>query len=160
MGCDVSLVPGDWDSGTGWPRTSFYFRITWGWLWDGEPFYRSCAWSLRIQRTPAGFVSFVDSWRGLWLLHPLRHLFTLASLTGGRGCRQSPRVKRDEAVFCFLIPGPLSYKKDQKYPHTGSAQECNSRPFYNRLLGSDSCELSRHFVLLGFFIDNASNRFL
>lgn len=68
--------------------------------------------------TPAGFVSSVDSWGG-GVLHPLRHLFTLASITGGRGCRQSPRVKRDETVFCFLMPGPLSYKRDQKYPHIG-----------------------------------------
>lgn len=119
MGRNMNLDPGDWGGGTLGSRTSLYFKITWGWLWDAEPFYRSHTRSWRIQMTAAGSVSSVDSWRGVWLLHPLRHLFTLASLTGGRGCRQSPRVKRDETVFCFLIPGQLSYKKDQKYPHIG-----------------------------------------
>lgn len=61
---------------------------------------------------------FVYNLGGVWLLHLLKHLFTLTAWLGGDGHRQLPAGQRGNAVFCFLIPEQISYCEESKMsPH-------------------------------------------
>lgn len=103
-----------------WSRTSFScFRILsragprrWG------PSQEFC---LVIQNSddPSGSHQlFVYNLGGVWLLHLLKHLFTLTAWLGGDGHRQLPAGQRGNAVFCFLIPEQISYCEESKMsPH-------------------------------------------